>query len=243
MTRRQAARKPAAAPAPPGAGAPPDLRFLSAGAAANRSLPNGASFYSRFVRVMKLALPAVAALLLGAILLWPQFQAERNRFHVALSGLDPRHPDRLRVVNARFQGTDSDSQPYTVTSESAHEVAPGSRVIALEAPTADLALKDGTWVIARAPEGKFDRDRDLLDLSGGVSVFHDSGYAFSSPTARILLHEGAAEGDDPATAFGPAADIKSDTGFRITDRGRRILFKGKSRLILRPGVKNDAPIQ
>jgi len=243
MTKRPAARKPAAAPSPPEAGAPPDLRFLAASAAADRGTANGTSFYSRFVRVMKLGLPAVAALLLGAILLWPQLQADRNRFHVALSGLDPRHPDRLRVVNARFQGTDSDAQPYTVTAESAHEVDPGSRVIALEAPTADLALKDGTWVIARAPQGTFDRDRDLLNLMGGVSVFHDSGYAFSSPTARILMRDGMAEGDDPATAYGPAADIKSDTGFRITDRGSRILFKGKSRLILRPGVKNDATIQ
>jgi len=241
MTKRPAARKPAAEPVTP-EGAPPAPRILSS-AAQNPRASSRTSLYSRFVRAMKLVLPAVAALLFGAILLWPQFQAERNRFHVALSGLDPRHPDRLRVVNARFQGTDSDAQPYTVTAESAHEVDPGSRIIALEAPTADVALKDGTWVIARAPQGTFDRDVELLSLSGGVTVFHDSGYAFSSPTARVLMREGMAEGDDPATAYGPAADIKSATGFLITDRGRRILFKGKARLILRPGVKTDVTSQ
>jgi len=238
MTNRPAARKTATATATPEGETPIDSRLLTQ----RPDTPMRPSFYSRFVRVMKLALPAIAALLFGAILLWPQLQAEHNRFHVALSGLDPRHPDRLRVVNARFQGTDSDAQPYTVTAESAHEIDPGSRIIALEAPTADLALKDGTWVIARAPKGTFDRDRDLLRLTGGVSVFHDSGYAFASPSARILLKEGMAEGDEPATAHGPAADIKSDTGFRVSDSGRRILFKGKSRLILRPGVKTDASI-
>lgn len=228
------------APRPDHDGPPPDLRFLSEGAARNAGARQN-TLYSRFVRVMKLALPAAAALLLGAILLWPQIQAERGRFQIGLSGLDPRNPDRLRVLNARFRGTDSQNQPYTITAESAFEAEVGSRKIALEAPTADLALSSGAWVIARAPEGIFDRDSEVLRLSGGVSVFHDDGYTFSSPTARLALGEGRAEGDDPAEAFGPAGEIHGADGFVIIDKGRRMVFKGKARLILRPGVKSDVP--
>ncbi|MBN2751394.1 MAG: hypothetical protein JXQ84_01680 [Rhodospirillaceae bacterium] len=241
MKKRTAAKSSAAAATPPTGESLPDSRFIIASALRRSDMPQRTSLYSRFVRMMKLLLPVIAVLLLGAILLWPQLQAEHNRFQIALSGLDPRHPDRLRVVNARFQGTDTDQQPYTVTSESAHEVSPGSRIIALESPTADLALKDGTWVIARAPQGTFDRDAELLRLTGGVSLFHDNGYAFSSPTARISVHDGRAEGDDPAEGYGPAGNIKSENGFLILDRGRRMLFKGKARLILRPGVKSDVP--
>jgi lipopolysaccharide export system protein LptC len=236
MRKRRAAQKPIAASAASG-GTAPDLRFLTAATASDAV--RSASLYSRFVRAMKLALPAAAALLFGAILLWPHFQAERNRFHVAISGIDPRHPDRLRVVNARFRGTDKDQQPYMVTAESAHETDPGSRRIALETPAADLGLKDGGWVIARAPEGTYDRDHEVLDLTGGVSVFHDNGYAFFSNSARVILHQGRAEGEEPAIAHGPLGEVKGDAGYVIVDKGRRILFKGKSRLVLRPGVKTD----
>lgn len=220
--------------------AAPDLQFLSV-AAARAADNRQSSFYSRFVRAMKLVLPAAAALLFGAILLWPQLQSERNRFQLGLSGIDPRHPDRLRVVNARFRGTDADNQPFTVTAESAFETESGARSVTLEAPSADLALNDGAWVIARAPEGDYDRDAEVLKLRGGVLVFHDNGYTFESPTARLALHQGSAEGDEPAQAYGPAGEIRGESGFIILDKGRRIVFKGKSRLVIRPGVRTDAP--
>lgn len=237
MTEQRAAPAPGEPPERPEA---PDLQFLSVAAARAADTRQG-SFYSRFVRMMKLLLPAAAALLLGAILAWPQLQTERNRFQLGLSGIDPRYPDRLRVVNARFRGTDSQNQPFTVTAEAAFERESGSRTVALDAPTADLALTDGGWVLARAPEGEFDRTTEILNLSGGVSVFHDNGYTFESPTARLSLHQGTAEGDDPAEAHGPAGEIRGESGFIILDKGRRIVFKGKSRLVIRPGVSSDAP--
>lgn len=237
MSQERAAQEPGQPPTRPEA---PDLQFLSVAAARAANTRQG-SFYSRFVRMMKLLLPAAAALLFGAILLWPQLQGERNRFQIGLSGIDPRYPDRLRVVNARFRGTDTDNQPYTVTAEAAFETESGSRSVALDAPTADLALNDGAWVIARAPEGEYDRTAEILHLFGGVSVFHDNGYTFESQTARLALHGGTAEGDDPAEAHGPAGEIRGESGFIILDKGRRILFKGKSRLVIRPGVSTDAP--
>ena len=240
MKKWRAPLKPIAAPLRKRDGQLPDLEFLSVGAARDASSRQG-SFYSRFVRAMKLVLPAAAALLLGAILLWPQLQAERNRFQVGLSGLDPRNPDRLRVLNARFRGTDKQNQPYTVTAESAFEADASGRKVALDSPSADLALTSGAWVLARAPEGVFDRDTETLLLKGGVSVFHDNGYEFSSPSARLWLKDGRAEGDEPAEAHGPAGEIKGADGFLLIDKGRRILFKGKSQLILRPGVHTDAP--
>lgn len=240
MKKWRAHLKPVAAPLTKRDGHPPDLEFLSVGAARGAGSRQN-SLYSGFVRAMKLVLPAAAALLFGAILLWPQLQAERSRFQVGLSGLDPRNPDRLRVLNARFRGTDKQNQAYTVTAESAFEADAGGRKVTLDAPSADLALSSGAWVLARAPEGVFDRDSETLLLKGGVSVFHDDGYEFTSPSALLWLREGRAEGGEPAEAHGPAGEIQSADGFELIDKGRRILFKGKSRLILRPGVNSDAP--
>lgn len=215
-----------------------NLSFLTTGA---QSEKRHTAVYHKFVRIMKLALPTGAIALLGAILLWPQLQSESNRFQVGISGLDPRDPNRLKVVNARFRGVDSKGQPYSIMAEAASEATPGSRVIALESPSADMMQTDGTWILSNAPEGSFDLDQEVLKLWGGVTAFYDAGYTLDSPTAQVLLKEGKAMGDDPVTAYGPAGEIEGQSGFEILDKGRRILFKGKSRLLLRPGGSLNVP--
>ncbi len=216
-----------------------DLDFLTS-AQTTGKLSQG-TLYSKCVRVLKLGLPLGAALLLGAILLWPQLKNETNRFEVGISGLDPRHPNRLKVVNARYRGVTGDGRPYSVIAESAFE-APSNTdndVITLEAPSADMLQADGAWVLGNAPEGSYDRGTQLLKLWGGVTIFHDNGYTFSSDTADIQMQAGLASGDTPAMAFGPGGEIESQDGFEITERGRRLFFKGKSKLILQPGESFD----
>lgn len=217
--------------------AQPELQFLtkSSGPEARR----GNSFYSRFVRFMRLFLPVSAAILLGAILVWPQLKTEANRFRLGLglSGVDSSHPDRLKVVNANFQGTDSKGQPFNVTAETAYEDQTGAKDVVLDVPAADLTQMDGTLISSQAPEGSYNRDTELLKLWGGVIIFHDKGYTFETPTAQLMLKDGRAVGQDPAIAYGPDGEIRGQDGFEILDKGRRILFKGKSRLILHPGGK------
>jgi lipopolysaccharide export system protein LptC len=64
-------------------------------------------------------------------------------------------------------------------------------------------------------------------------VFHDRGYTVTSESARVLLDEGMATSDDPVSAHGQSG-IATGEGFRIYDRGERIVFVGKSKVVLYP---------
>ncbi len=148
-------------------------------------------------------------------------------------------PAALRMVNPRYVGLDGENQPYALTADSATQVAGNPDMMQLEQPKADLTMKDGSWVALSAPAGIYDRLRQTVHLSGGVSVFQDTGYAFFSPTADIDLIVGSASGDDPVEGQGPFGNLTA-AGFRILDKGHRVIFLGQSHLTLRADSKPPA---
>ncbi|MCC7167866.1 MAG: LPS export ABC transporter periplasmic protein LptC [Rhodospirillales bacterium] len=191
--------------------------------------------YTRFVTTMKVTLPAVAALLLGAVLIWPQIVGRDERFRVGFSGLSAKEVDALTMVNARYFGTDNNNQPFAVTADSASEVAKGVMAVELESPKADLTAGDGTWLALSADTGVYSQPSQMLDLMGNVNLYHDKGYELHTASARADLKEGRASGDDPVKGQGPFGVLESQ-GFRLYDRGARIVFTGKSKLVLHPGA-------
>lgn len=216
-----------ARPAPqPGRRRIPSLRarpaVLDAGAIARRRLVVG---------VLKRALPLAAVAALALTLGWPQLTGSEERTRVAyrkpLQGLS----DSARVLDPHYSGRDERDRPFTLTADWA-EQAPGSNLVDLAAPRADVTLENGAWVTLAAKSGRFDRATRLLDLAGEVVLHHDAGYAVRTAKARIDLASGRAEGDSPVAVQGPAGSVEAP-GFRIEDKGTVVIFPGPARMLLR----------
>lgn len=190
---------------------------------------------SRMLRWLKLLLPALAAAMLGLLIVWPQLQQREAPGPAVETG------DDVRLRDARYVGVDAHDRPFTVAAEATREIDGSSRRLDLQRPQADMTLGDGAWVAILADHGVFDRDTDLLSLDGGVQLFHDEGYQFRSERARLDLKAGSASGDDPVTVQGPAG-ILTGEGFRIEDQGRRIVVTGHATMQLNPGaLKRTGP--
>jgi lipopolysaccharide export system protein LptC len=196
-----------------------------------RETPRGN--YSRFVTLMKMVLPVVALALVALVLVWPQLQSREGGFKLDFAQMKIGDAERLSMVNPRYTGLDENNLPYEVTALSANQDSPKADDIGLDSPKADMTLSDGTWIAIEAPEGNYGQKSQMLDLTGGVNLFHDSGYEFNSPTARIDLAKGNAEGHDPITGHGPFGEVEGE-GFRLLDKGKTIIFTGKARLVLYP---------
>ena len=194
--------------------------------------------YSLFVGLMKVVLPAMAAALILLVVAWPQFSGEDENFRLGISNLGLDQLENLSMLNARFDGIDEKEQPYTITADMATQSRQAENLIELELPKADITLQDGTWLALTARAGEYDREAGRLDLEGAVSLFHDQGFELQTSAARISLAEGIAEGDEPVQGFGAAGAIESE-GFRVLDRGRRIIFTGRSQLTLVPGARDS----
>ncbi len=208
-----------------------------------RARPKYSAHYSRFVHAMKWLLPAVAAVLILAIMAWPYLRTDDLRFRISFAALTADQTEDPSMVNPRYLGIDNDNQAYSVTADLARKLATGALTsgplaVELEMPKADITLKDGTWLVLTAENGVYKRDAQTLDLVGAVNLFHDSGYEFRTSRARIDLEKGRAVGDQAVHGQGPFGDLKAE-GFDLLDKGKTIVFTGKSKLVIYPGMGRD----
>jgi lipopolysaccharide export system protein LptC len=193
--------------------------------------PQRAIWRSRRVAYLKLMLPALALLIVTAILAWPQIVRDDNRVRFGGGRITAEEADTLRMINARYVGVDDQQRPYVVTSALATRESAHAPLTDLQTPKADMTTSSGSWIAVTSETGVYHNDAKLLDLAGDVSVFHDGGTEFHTATAQVDLSAGSATGDDPVDGQGPTLTIKSE-GFRIFDRGARIIYTGKAHLVL-----------
>jgi lipopolysaccharide export system protein LptC len=210
----------------------PATSIAPARAAADR-LPYSRSGYSRFVLLAKYVLPIVAGVVMMLVVVWPELKSKPEKFLLGLSDVKIETAGGQRVINARFTGVDSENRPFSITAKSVVQAASKDNGVQLTQPKADVTLAGDSWVAIAAPKGLFRRDAEILDLSGGVDVFHDDGYEFRTAEARLDFGKSTASGDKPIRGQGPFGTIEAE-GFEIAGSGDSIVFTGKSRLLLYP---------
>ncbi|MBI0535331.1 LPS export ABC transporter periplasmic protein LptC [Roseomonas sp. KE2513] len=198
---------------------------------ARRGYTRGAMLRRRFtVRFLKLLLPAAALALLSAIVLWPEFERTSENARLSFRRLSRTTPEAVRVVDPRYQGIDDQGRPFNVTAFIAAQ--PGSsNVVDLEAPRGDMTLTNGGWVLLDSKTGRLDREENILDLWGDVTIWQDDGTLIETQQARVDVKEGHAEGDSHVAAQGSFGTITGD-GFRLRDRGAVVVFTGNARAVL-----------
>ncbi|OIR08033.1 lipopolysaccharide-assembly, LptC-related [mine drainage metagenome] len=195
--------------------------------------------YTRFVGIMRLVLPAIAAALLGLVLIWPKVAPRNSVFRAAFAGFNLKTIDTMAMQNPRYYGTDNQNMPFTVTARVATQVDTQSMAEELEKPQADFTTKGGAGVILQADNGLFRQKVNLLDLLGHVDLYEDTGYEVHSNSARINVATNDASGDEPTHGHGPAGTITGE-GFRMLQRGQDIIFTGKAHAVLF-GAHGPAP--
>jgi lipopolysaccharide export system protein LptC len=195
--------------------------------------------YSRFANSMRFTLPLIACVIAITVIAWPQLGQKPKRFSLGVSKVTVNDGGGQQIVNPRFTGTDSDNRPFTVTADAATQVQTNPSEVDLSFPRADITLASGAWLAVSAQSGLFDRKAQSLALKGAVNLFHDTGYELRTASADVDLAAGVATGTDPVTGQGPFGSLKS-TGFQIFDRGKRVIFSGKSRLILYPSAEKPS---
>lgn len=187
--------------------------------------------YGRFVGIMRVLLPTIATALIIIVALWPQLSDQQRRYSIAPTKVDEESTRMLTMVNGVYTGVDDKQRPFTLTAASASLTSSGWSDINMTAPKADLLLKNGSWVAVTSEKGRYDRASKMLELQGAVNLFHDSGYEFRTELAIVDMKAGDAHGSEPVEGQGPFGNLKAE-GFVIHNRGERIEFTGKSKLIL-----------
>ncbi len=191
--------------------------------------------YSRFVHMMKYLLPAVAMVLVALVAVWPHLKTKDNSFRIGISALKARETGDPSMVNARYVGSDQNDQLFSITADLVKNAMKDAATVELVMPKADITLEDGSWLVLTAETGVFSRAAKTLELSGAVNLFHDSGYEFRTERTTIDLDNGSAVGTEPVKGQGPFGDLSGE-GFVVREKGKTIIFTGKARLFIYPGI-------
>ena len=187
----------------PGGGAPAGrLRHYGAGVGGGGGSPRR---YSGFVGLMRYLLPTMAAALLGLVVAWPLISDRQEGIRVPLSkdaGID----GRLTMVNANYRGTDGQNRPFAIRGKEAFQPESDSPIVHLSGIEADMFADQARsrMLVLTANEGLYQRDSELLDLAGDVTVRSDAGHEFRTSSAHIDLPAGDCERGRAGERQGPA---------------------------------------
>jgi lipopolysaccharide export system protein LptC len=199
--------------------------------------------YSRRVALLKRVLPSVGLALLLLVAVWPRLAPLLESVRLGFPAIDLREARELRMVNPRYAGTDRLNRPYVVIAAVGRQVPNRDDLISLEGPRAEMTMHRGANVVLTAATAVYQSQAQLLDLFDDVNLLHENGTRFLTQRAHADLSRNTAEGNDPVTGHGPSGDIAAQ-GFRVLDKGDRIIFTGKSDLLLkgtRPSVNPAIP--
>lgn len=186
--------------------------------------------YSRFVRIMRYVLPLAAIALTVVIILWEDMGATVSK--VDQARLMPEVEEaRGELLNPRFDSTDTDGRPYTVTAARAAQDANNPKVMNMEMPQARIQMNEAETMEGRAQSGVYEQEAGKLYLRGAVQLDHAAGYTLTSDELRVDLKTGQAFSDLPVHVAGDMGTIDA-LGLEADNERGLVVFKGPAKLVL-----------
>jgi lipopolysaccharide export system protein LptC len=201
--------------------------------ARTRDTALGAIRYSRFVTVMKRALPIAAGALIAAVVAYSLVPRQTDKMSLATQSVGTIAND-LTMLKPRLTGTDKKGHPFLVTADAAVQDTANSRRASLSGVEADLTLDKGRWLNATAVHGFIDMNKSWLALSDGIAIYSDDGYELHTTRANVDLKKGLFHGPAPVTGHGPSGTLSADT-FELDRSTSRLVLRGNVHMTILPG--------
>ncbi len=234
MTRETEVRSAVAQPLePPPAPAPHSLRDWTE---KRRTTAKEALRYTRFVTLMKRLLPIAAVALLASVIAYSVTPRRLEKLSVTMQQSGNLAND-LTMTKPRFTGTDGKGNPFTVTAAEAVQDPKNRHRAQLRQVEADMQFDSRNWLNATAGNGAFDIDAGILKLTGGISLFTDSGYELHTASADVFLKTNIFEGAQQVTGHGPFGSLRADS-FHFDRLKRLVKLNGHVHMVMYPKKAN-----
>ena len=192
--------------------------------------------YSRFVRVMRLALPLAAVGLLAILFIRPGEDTSLiTPVESQQQQISEQKISKNELLNPKFESMDKKSQPYEITAERAVQGEKNKDLIMLERPVGVMTMKDNIKVTMRSDTGAYRQDSERFFLQGSVHLKHEQGYSLHSEEAHIDLRKNFAWSEKDVLGSGPDISINAK-GMHANGNTGEIVFTGPARLILEEGL-------
>jgi lipopolysaccharide export system protein LptC len=180
---------------------------------------------SRLIRTLRVALPALIALIFAGLIgsvAWSTFNAQPRTARV---GDEP-----IRLINPRFVGRDDKGRAFVLTADSAiRDRLDYSRVI-LKKPALVLDENGPDQMRINGADGIFHEQQQKLQLMNGVHM-EDAKSSFNTAASLFDTKTGEVVGSGPIQGAGGLGEIRAES-YGVYGKGETMVFKGgvKTRL-------------
>jgi lipopolysaccharide export system protein LptC len=193
--------------------------------------------YSRFVILMKRALPIAAGVIIMAVVAYALVPRGADRGGINfMPGSVGKVDNDLAMIKPRLTGADEKGNPFVITADAAIQDAKNTRRARLKNVQADMTMENQRWLNATAKTGFVDADAGKLRLDGGIALYTDQGYELHTSGMDVDLKKGFIYGHHTVTGQGPMGALKAD---RFTvDRNKQVIqLNGNVHTTLISGAK------
>ena len=195
--------------------------------AANQRWAQPGSAHDRLVKWTKIFLPSAAGVLLIILAIAPLDKKGDVSFILDKKKVDSA-PERMRVEEARYTGTDDKGQQFTMTAGRALQRSSNTPLVDINGMFARLNLDQGPLLIA-ADQGRYNLDTQQVAVVGPINVNGADGWHLQTRDVlvdlkqRKLASQGPAEGQMRLGQF-RASRIRADLGTHtvVLDGGARL---------------------
>ena len=194
--------------------------------------------HSRLVRALRVALPALAVLVLAgfAATVWLRAVVPEN---LALDGLTVEGGE-LVMTNPRLRGFDERDQPYSVDAARATQSVTDPERFRLERVEANVPISNGRRVTIASDGATYDRAADVLTIPEAFTVEVDDGTVATLEGGTVDMGEGTFTSSGAVDIARPDSRIIADE-MSVDQRGRAATFTGRVRVTIEPGSRNAPP--
>ncbi len=166
--------------------------------------------YSRFVAILKVALPAAAVVMLALVfLLERDDELEGGLFFTGtdLAALG----DGVRLTNPQLSGSTRAGDRYAFTADSVLPADDTMQQFTATALSGTIEEVGGRTIRLAAEAAVFDRQSQTLTLETGVKLLTSDGYTASADRIDAQLGSATIVASGAVEADGPAGRIRADT--------------------------------
>ena len=125
---------------------------------------------TKIVRLFRLLLPSIAAVLIGVLLVFPSIKKDARDFKLDITMPKKGELEKLHVENTVLYITDSKNQVNNFTAQSIDETAPGSKLVKLHNPEGMMPLSKENWINIKSPTGYFNQTERGTEIQFTESV-------------------------------------------------------------------------
>jgi lipopolysaccharide export system protein LptC len=195
--------------------------------AVDRRWAQPGSAHDRLIKWAKIALPIAAGLLLIILALAPLDRKGDVSFILDKKKVQSA-PERMRVEEARYTGTDDKGQLFEIVADRAIQPSSNTPLVDIDGMSARLNLQQGPMLIA-ADQGRYNIDTQQVAVVGPINVHGADGWQLQTRDVNIdlknrqLASQGPAEGKMRLGQFRAnhiRADLASHTV--VLDGGARL---------------------